>query len=445
MVRRFRSAISKTVAIVIAVVVVAAIAGILVFVTAPTAPTPTPTTPTPAVVGEIKVGIVEPLTGKYAVFGKEAVDAARMVIDIINTELGGIRSMGGVKLVLVGPEDAGESPAAAALAAERLISAYRPHVVVGAYISALTASIAEVTEREKIPFVIDALVDWLTEKGWRYVFRLAPKASYHGRLTVQFVDEMLKASNITVKRVLVLHNDGIFGTYVGQGAYLELIARGYKTVESIAYPIAITDFSPIISRIKEYRPDVIISVPYYHDGVLYAKAHVAAGLDEFVLFVAGAGGCGYSDPDSIREIGPAAEYFTNTYSYNPAKDTTWNRKLVEEFKGRYGKLPTEAAGIIFYNVLFIYEVLEEMGRRYSDPLNPELFAERFREVALGLDLKEPDSITAQVYPSGRVRLAPNGENMYPGVAVIQVIGGQPRVIWPKPEPGVTPVFPRPKP
>jgi branched-chain amino acid transport system substrate-binding protein len=379
------------------------------------------------------------------VFGKEAVDAARMMIDIINTELGGIKSMGGAKLVLVGPEDAGEKPDVTALAAERLIATHRPHIIVGAYISALTAAAAEVTEREKIPFVIDALVDWLTEKGWKYVFRLAPRASDHGRLTVRFVDEMLKAKNITITRVLILHNDGIFGTYVGQGAYLELVTRGYKTVESIAYPIAITDFSPIISRIKEYRPDIIISVPYFHDGVLFAKAYVAAGLDEFVLFVAGAGGCGYADPDSIREIGPAAEYFTNTYSYNPAKDTPWNRKLVEEFKKRYGKLPTEAAGIIFYNLLFIYEVLEEMGRRYPDPLNPALFADRFREVALDLDLKEPDSITAQVYPSGRVKLAPNGQNMYPGVAVIQVIGGEPRVIWPQPEPGVTPVFPRPRP
>jgi len=96
---------------------------------------------------EIKIGLIEPLTGTHAVFGQEAKQAAELMIEIINEELGGIKSLGGAKLKLV-VADAGETPESAKLAAEKLIAEEHPHIIVGAYISRLTAAIAEVAERE---------------------------------------------------------------------------------------------------------------------------------------------------------------------------------------------------------------------------------------------------------------------------------------------------------
>mgnify|MGYP001772643842 CR=1 FL=1 len=429
----FKKAITKTTSIIVVlIIVIAAIAGAIWYTASKAPPAAKPG------ITEVKIGIIEPLTGTYAVFGQEAVDAAKLVIDIINNELGGVKSLGGAKLVLVDVEDAGESPDTASLAAEKLVSTYRPNIVIGAYISRLTAAIAEVTEREKTIFVIDALVDWLTEQGWRYVFRVAPKASAHGASAVDFVLDMAKARNVSIEKVVILHEDSVFGTYNANGARLELIKNGISPVDTISYPYTITDFSPIISRLMDIKPDVIISIPYFHDGVLFAQALKASGLK--VKFVAGAGGCGYADPDSIKEAGEAVEYFTNTYSYNFARPTQMNQKVVSEFVKRYGKLPTEAAGIIFYSLFFVYEGLEKAGEMFpQDPLNPD----NIREAFLSLDLNDQNSIAAQLYPSGRIKLAPNGDNMYPGTAVVQVINGTPRVVWPEPEPGVVPVFPRP--
>ncbi|MEM2018291.1 MAG: ABC transporter substrate-binding protein, partial [Zestosphaera sp.] len=148
--KSLKRAISKTMGIVIGlVIVIAVVAGVLIYMTTQVPPTTTPTTTKPKI-EKVKIGIIEPLTGRYAVFGQEAVDAARLLVDIINNELGGVSSLGGAKLELY-VEDAGTSPDTAALAAERLISNYRPHVILGAYISRLTAAVAEVTEREKIP------------------------------------------------------------------------------------------------------------------------------------------------------------------------------------------------------------------------------------------------------------------------------------------------------
>jgi len=75
----------------------------------------------------------------------------------------------------------------------------------------------------------------------------------------------------------------------------------------------------------------------------------------------------------------------------------------------------------------------------QDPLNPD----NLKTVFLSLDLTDANSIAAQLYPSGHIKLAPNGDNIYAEAVVMQVINGEPRIVWPEPEPGVAPVFPRP--
>jgi len=381
------------------------------------------------------------LTGAHAIFGQEAKEAAELVVDIINNELGGIKSLCNAKIQLV-VQDSGETPDDARLAAEKLISTEHPVIVIGAYISRNTAAVAEVTEREKVILVMDGLVDDLTKQGWQYVFRAAPKASAHGATAAKFVLEMAKEKGLTIHTAVILNEDSIFGTYVGDGAKLELLKNGVHVADHITYPYDITDFSSIINKIKADNPDIIISVPYFNDGVLFAKAVQQAGLHP--MFIAGAGGCGYTDPDSIKAAGDAVLYYTNTYSYNFARPTQWNQKIVNEFKQRYGKIPTEAGGIIFYSMFTIYAALEKAGEMFpSDPLNPDHLKQAF----LALDLTDDNSIAAQLYPTGHIKFGPDGDNIYAGATVAQVqeINGtlKPVIVWPDAEPGVQPIFPRP--
>ncbi|MEM0057161.1 MAG: ABC transporter substrate-binding protein [Saccharolobus sp.] len=432
-----KKAISKTIAAMIIAVIIVAIIAVSMAIYLSIPPGASPTSPTTPIISEVKIGVLEPLTGAYAAFGMDAVEGARLAIDIINNELGGVKSLGGAKLKLY-VEDVGESPDSAALAAERLISTYRPHAILGAYISRLTAAVAEVTDKEKIPLFMDALVDWLTERGWNYVFRVCPKASIYGRTAAEFVVDIFRKTNISLKTVVILHENSIYGTYVANGIRIGLAAAGIIPNETISYSYRITDFSPIISKLAELNPDVVFSVPYYADALLFARALKASGL--YVKFVAGAGGTGYTDPTSISEAGEAVEYFTNTHSYNHAKKTQWNMRIVQKYLERFGKVPSEAAGIAIYTIFFIYEALEVAGKMFpEDPLNPD----NLRSVFLSIDLNETNSIAAQLYPTGRIKLAPNGDNLYGATVIVQVINGVPRVVWPEPEEGVTLIFPRP--
>ena len=126
---------------------------------APTAPVSPvePAKSTSKLPEKIVVAAIEPLTGGNAVFGTEGMLGIEMAVQHIN-EMGGIKSMGGIKLEFVSA-DSGETADSAKLATEDIVAKYHPAAIFGAYIEGPTIGIDDVAEREKILVFGDALAD----------------------------------------------------------------------------------------------------------------------------------------------------------------------------------------------------------------------------------------------------------------------------------------------
>jgi branched-chain amino acid transport system substrate-binding protein len=133
----------------------------------------------PKLPSEIVVGVVQPLTGTFAVFGNEGKLGAEMAINDINAA-GGIKSMGGLKLKIA-VEDAGENADSAKLATESMISKNHPVAILGLYISRFVMAASEVTDREKVILLADALVPQITQMGRQYLFRPGQQPAIMGR------------------------------------------------------------------------------------------------------------------------------------------------------------------------------------------------------------------------------------------------------------------------
>jgi branched-chain amino acid transport system substrate-binding protein len=382
----------------------------------------------------VVVGILEPLTGSYAVFGEEAKIGIELAAKHIN-EAGGIQSMGGLQIELV-TEDAGEDADSARLGAESIISKNHPVAILGLYISRMTAAAAEVTDREKVILLADALVDSLTAQGRRYLFRPAPKAGAHGASAVNFVMDVAEANGIALDSVAIINEDSAFGRANSFGALNAAINRGLTTVYQKEYPYDITDASTIVNGIYSSGADFVVQAPYFNDGIVFAKAFSDA--NKVPLFIAGMGASGFTDPQSIEALGAVAEGYTNTYSYNPAKDTPQNKKFVDEFKAQTGHIPTEAAGMNYYGMWVLKEALELSGQMFpDDPLNPE----NLRSAFLALDLTSGPAI--EVYPADHIKFDNAGDNPDALAVVLQVQNGEPKVVWPFAYAEADVVFPRP--
>jgi len=382
---------------------------------------------------KITIGCLEPLTGAHAVFGTEAKVGMEMAVEHIN-KVGGILSLGGIPLELVS-EDVGEDAMSARLATESLISKHHPVAVLGLYISRLTTAASEITEREKVILVADALVDNVTEMGRQYLFRPAPKASMQGRSAVEFVLEAAEKSGVPVEKVAILNEDSSFGRSNAIGAVQAALDNGLTIVYQKEYPYDITDASSIVQGIASAEADFVVHCPYFMDAIIFAQAFKE--LNMIPKFIAGMGACGFTDPESIETLGETAEYYSNTYSYNPAKDTPQNRKFVEEYTAQVGHIPTEAAGMNYYGMWILKEALELSGNLFpEDPLNPE----NLRSAFLELDLTSGPAV--ETFPVNQVTFDGKGDNPYARATIIQVIEGEPKVVWPFDEAEAEFIFPR---
>lgn len=393
---------------------------------APAAAKPLPT--------EIVVGVVQPLTGPFAVFGKEGQIGAEMAIKHIN-EAGGIKSMGGLKLKVY-VEDAGSNADSAKLATESMISKNRPVAILGEYISRFVMAASEVTDREKVILIADALVPQITQMGRQYLFRPGPTATNHGAMAYQFVKETALENGVEINSLAILNEDSANGRANSLGATEQALIDKFSIVTTLEYPYDITDATQIVQQLQKTNPDVVIHTPYFNDAIVFGKAFKETGY--YPKFIAGAGACGYVDPESIKALGDAAEGISMTFSYNPAKDTPQNKKFVDEYTATYGYIPTEGAGMNYYGAWVLYEALEYSGKNFpDDPLNPD----NLRASFLALDLTSGPAV--ETYPSSGIKFDATGQNIHPGVVVLQVQNGKPVVVYPADGAEAKPIFPNP--
>jgi len=382
----------------------------------------------------IVIGSLEPLTGGLAMFASEAVAAQQLAIKHINAA-GGIHSLGGLMLELVG-EDTTQETDAARLAAESLIAKANPVAAVGFFMSRLTMGGSEVTEREKVILISDALVDTLMTRGFRYILRAAPSSAQHGTTGVDFVVQAGERYGVPIETIAILNEDSAFGRSVALGAAEAALKLMIPIVYQGEYPYDTSDVSSIIASIQVADPDVILHAAYFDDAIVFAKAFEETGYKP--KFILGMGGTGYTDPDSVEALGDVANYYANSYSYNPAKQSPQNIKFVEEFVAEQGQIPTEGGGISYYSMWVLAEMFEISGQLFpDDPLNPD----NLREAAQQLDLTSGPA--AETTSTGHIDFDGTGQNIHARATVLQIIDGELKVIWPFDEAEVEAAFPRP--
>jgi branched-chain amino acid transport system substrate-binding protein len=383
---------------------------------------------------QLVVGCLEPLTGSYAVFGTEAKIGMEIAIQHINAA-GGIKSLGGATLKLVA-EDCGESPDTAKLSAESLISKNKPVAILGLYISRLTIPVSEVTDRNKVILVADALADNLTQIGRRYLFRPSANAGQYGASAVEFVVDIAKKTGVAVNRIAVINEDSSFGHSVAMGAVNAALKNKLTIVYQKEYPYDLSDATAIVSDIVAAKPDVVFHCPYFMDAILFAKTIREGG--RIPKFMAGMGACGYADANSIESLGDTDNFYTNTYGYNPEKDNAANKKFVADFKAKTGHIPSDAPGMNYYAMWVLKEALELSGKLFpKDPLKPD----NLREAFLKLEIKSGPAV--DTFPSASIRFNSTGDNPDAKAVVMQVLDGQTKVVWPFETAQTQAVFPRP--
>ena len=274
----------------------------------------------------VNVGVIMPLSGPNAQFGINSRNGVELVTDEIN-KAGGIAELGGAKINLV-VADATSTPTTAGTVAQRLITQQDITAVVGAFASSLTLAISEVTERRDIPLLTMSFADQITGRGYKNIFQVVAKASVIGKAQFEYTAAIAQAAGTKIEKIAIMYEDTAYGTAQANGLRAGAKAANVELVMDDAYPLGITDTTPLINKLRASGAQAVFPVSYLNDSLLIIRTM----RQQKVTIPAIGGAAGYVIPDFEKGLGEFAENVLSidTSNYDLAPE------LTERFRKRFG-------------------------------------------------------------------------------------------------------------
>jgi branched-chain amino acid transport system substrate-binding protein len=363
-------------------------------------------------VSVVRVGVLFPLTGDLASIGKDNKNGVVLAAEEINAA-GGIKALDGAKLELVFGDTQG-NPDVSVQEVQRLIEEEKVVAIIGAYQSSVTKPATQEAERLETPFIVSmAVADVITERGFRYVFRICPKAKFYGRDQVRFFADLADLAGYPVQRVALLHENTDFGTSIALAQKQAAQESGMEVVIEVSYTAeGATDLSAEVAQVLAAQPDAILEATYLNDSILIARALAAANAH--IPLSDAAGGTVY--PEYIQQLGPLAEGTFTQIEYS--KYAPGGKELNDRFQARFGADITGNSAYAYQAMLVLQDALERART---------LDKEKLREALAATDLPRGPQM---IMPAERLRFDAENQNESATLFMVQIQDGELVPVWP---------------
>jgi branched-chain amino acid transport system substrate-binding protein len=373
---------------------------------------------------EVKVGHIHPLSGFLAFDGGLVTNGLTLAVEEINAG-GGIKSMGGARIVLTGGDTQGKVEVGMA-EAERLIRDGAV-AVLGPYQSPVAYAVSQICEKERTPFVITvAVADNITERGFEYTFRIQPNARVMAERSLDHLADLAKATGTGVKTLSMLHEDGLFGSSIA--GHVERHARklGMDLGLKVPYNFRTPDLTTEVTKVKAAKADVVIVTGYFGDALLIVRTATELRLEARAMM--GISNGGFSNPKFLADQPQLADLILDgNYWHNPRSDRT--KGVMEAYQKRF-TAPMSSHSVQAYTAMMVLrDALERAGS--ADRA-------KVREALTKTDLAD------HILPQGPVRFDRAGENSGAQPALLQNQGGRTVVVGPAQFVEAKAVFPVPR-
>ncbi len=370
----------------------------------------------------IKIASLHPLSGSSAADGQQMDNGAKLAVEAVNAA-GGIKSLGGRKLELLSADSQGK-PEVGQSEAQRMIQAGAT-AIIGTYQSAVSANVATVAERNKVPFVIDvSSADSILSQGYKYTFRVQPSSTVLGSQGAQFLSDMSKEAGAPAAKVAILHEQGPFGSGIRDSFTAKAKTLGIEIGPAISYDAAsVSDLTTQVTQVKASGADVLVVAGYYRDGVLAAKA--VNTVKPALKAVYGVANGAFDVPQFPKDAGAAGEgYFDANYHMDMTKPEM--KTLAGLYQQRYNDAVRTAAVLSYDSVRVIAAALEK-----AKDAAPAKVRDAIAQTSV-------DSLIAQ---TGPIAFDDKGENKNATPILMQVQGDQVKQVFPSDKAEVKPIWP----
>jgi branched-chain amino acid transport system substrate-binding protein len=336
------------------------------------APGPLPAQPPP-----IRIGEIDPLTGKLAKHGAEIHEGIVQALGEVN-DRGGIL---GRRVELVFRDDQSQ-PETAINQAEDLL--YREKVLglVGGYVDSLVAPVSEIAAKHRIPYVASAsLQHSLTQDRHNPFFFRVAHLDGIVRPLCAFVVEELKA-----KSLAILYSATPGSSELGEELRSCLIAAHLPVTLFEKFRPGSHDFSAFLLKARQANVDTLICGGFLPDHLMLVRQLREQRVP--IRHYIGPWGVAYAS--FIEELGPASEGLLGMCAWNPGITRSGTEEqseaFVKAFRERFKKTPNSTTMHGYASARALLAAIE-MVASGSRSLTGEEVARQLRNVDIALPME----------------------------------------------------------
>jgi branched-chain amino acid transport system substrate-binding protein len=373
----------------------------------------------------VKIGVIYPLTGNSAGAGQSAKDAVNLGVEIVNNAypelknlpLGataGLPNLGGAKIELDEADHQG-NPQVGQQQTLRLITQDHVAAVLGSYQSSVTLVATSVAERQGVPFVVaDSVAANITQRGFKWTFRVTPIAPDFAKAYTQFLNDLKKAGR-KLDSIAVVNENTDYGTSVAASIVDAAAAANIKVAAKIPYAANGSDVSAQVLQLKTLNPDAVIFVSYTADAILYMKT--MKNLDYLPPIIIG-DDSGFSDPSFIANASDLAQGVINRSAFDAGKPGTNSNIINAMFKKKYGRDLDDTSARWMQAFFVLAEAINRAGSTDPAKLQAALQSTNLRQDQLMIGYQG-------------VKFDQTGQNTLASTYLIQLRGKDYVSVWPE--------------
>lgn len=299
--------------------------------------------------GEIRVGIIEDLSGPTSAWGEGLQNGAIYAIEKINKE-GGLL---GKQIKYISYDFKGNVPESLN-AYNRLVDQDKVIAVIGTPNSAMHIALAPLADEKKVPVIGDPMDERATTpepgKVNKYTFLGEPSAGDQARAIASYA-----LHEMGLKKYAILYDQGNPYSVSLATPFAEYITKnGGQIVANEPFQSGTNDFRAQLTKIKQVNPEALHITAYLKENSLIVNQARELGM---TMPIVGNNSCFYPFAETA---GKAAEGVV--FPNNISLDDPRYQDYIKGYKQRFGKDPVVHAWMGYDNVMILANAIKKAGK-----------------------------------------------------------------------------------
>jgi len=295
----------------------------------------------------VKVGLILPMTGGQASTGKQIDAAVRLYMQQHGDTVAGRK----IEIIL---KDDATVPDNTKRLAQELIVNDKVNFIAGFGITPSALAAAPLATEAKVPEIVMAAGTSIITERSPYIARTSFTLAQSCVIIADW------AAKNGIKKVVTLVSDYAPGAEAQNSFKERFTAGGGQVIEELKVPLASPDFSPVLQRAADAKPDALFVFVPAGQGGTFAKQYSERGLDKAGIKLIGPGDV--TDDDLLNNMGDSVLGAVTALFYSAAHPSAMNKDFVAAYKKLMnGQRPGFMAVGGYDGIHLIYEALKKTG------------------------------------------------------------------------------------